>query len=278
MFILQVTFYILSNLLILINCEYSSENYGESEIVNNEYSERHSRMMRKRFDWQIPEATKAPKVAERITIKSTTTTTPYPVINVTSMIIRDGTVQINPNEIMHKEEAEGIGDVGIILWGASPKIENTTEQAIIVKGNVMVIPTEHPTTQVSNLEKIMATMPSANEDVIRVLKLADDEQYGKGRAKPKYISMALAHMNSTEYNESDTTNATTEKMIISTTIKDDIGILLDEVQNNSENEPKSKNSNMELTGMNSTEINEETNTTMVTMIMETHSEYSISSQ
>lgn len=208
MFLFNVIFNVLI-ILNLSNCEYSENSeIGEySEIFQSNVYIR----QKKHFDWQKAAVTEEAEVTEPIPVPTTTTPKPIEKINVTSMIIRDGTVQINPDDVMHKEDAEGIGDVGIILWGEPKQKE---EHEIVVKGNVMVIPTEHPSTTVSNLEKIMATMPSANEDVIRVLKLSEDEHYGKGKAKPKYISMALAHMNSTEY-EPDT-NVTMETMIMET--------------------------------------------------------------
>lgn len=366
----------------LSQCVYS--NFQEPDLHRAEYKRftRHIRQ-KKHFDWQIADPTEPP---ESTTRPATTSTLPPPeisTINVTSMIIRDGTVQINPDEIMHKEEAEGIGDVGLILWGGSRKVDvkkhveateqsatnymtknihqistepprvleaetivkqnisaefpmrdlehstvsviehttnnsveassetdlsieiNTTEPSVTtsnseklskegmaenentvteidhettikpihivqatshvpqnsavtakappsktsirpVVGNnvitilakmiaspedikilkeignvepaitespaIMIIPSE-PTSTESNIEKIMDTMPSANEDVIRVVKLKQDQRYGKGMAKPKYISMALAHMNSTEYDEEDVEPITTTQRL-----------------------------------------------------------------
>lgn len=160
------------------------------------------RVRRNRFDWQIPEPTRHPTTTTTLS-PSTTTAEPIVVekINVTSMIIRDGTVQINADDVMHKEEAEGIGDVGLILWGGPGKKSSKQIQ----------ITTTTTTSTESNIAKIMDSMPSANEDMIRVVKLKEDEHYGKGWAKPKYISMVLAKMNSTEYKGEATTTTTTSK-------------------------------------------------------------------
>lgn len=339
---------------------------------------RHIRQ-KKHFDWQIADPTEPLESTTRHAYK-TSTLPPSEVVtvNVTSMLIRDGTVQINPDEIMHKEEAEGIGDVGLILWGGSHAVDvkkmkvsvtvaremtkktstvdrsvidleaetateesqttstevpeeilqstytseeittesflqsdiiaieqsdktssssqksekdppngieaeklkllnsktsktinielspapmptftnssslhstetsadHSTSRPLIVNnviailsemistpedikileeiGNVepvitespaiMIIPTE-PTSTESNIEKIMDTMPTANEDVIRVVKLKQDQRYGKGMAKPKYISMALANMNSTEYDDDEEVITTTQKSV-----------------------------------------------------------------
>lgn len=171
------------------------------EFAPSNHRDRSVRMRRDRFDWQIPEPTKHPTTTTT-TSPTTTTTEPMMVvekINVTSMLIRDGTIQINADDVMHKEEAEGIGDVGLILWGGPSKKS--------LKHKKISATTTTTSTTKSNIAKIMDAMPSANEDVIRVVKLADDEHYGKGRAKPKYISMVLATMNSTEYK--DETSSTT---------------------------------------------------------------------
>lgn len=368
--------------MVIVQCVYSDLKEAElpfSKPDRAEY-ERFARHIRqkKHFDWQIADPTEPPQPTAR---PATTSTLPPPemsTVNVTSLLIRDGTVQINPDEIMHKEEAEGIGDVGLILWGGSQmedvkkdvkitvaevkmsiarkvtevtqqisteaetvtiknilsaigkenlerstatvnehttkifvstetdlpieinmtepsfnltskqlstdrlevvntvteienitiktidseqsqtarvpqnlsqvtvaiaKVPSTTSDRPVVGNNViailakmianpedikilkdignmepaitespaiMIIPSE-PTSTESNIEKIMGTMPSANEDVIRVLKLKQDQRYGKGMAKPKYISMALAHMNSTEYDEDDEPITTTQR-------------------------------------------------------------------
>lgn len=163
-----------------------------------------SRARRARFDWQIPEPTQHPTTTST-TRATTTTAEPIVVekINVTSMLIRDGTIQINADDVMHKVEAEGIGDVGLILWGAPSKKTSKSQTT----------PTHAPSTTMvstaSNIAKIMELVPSADEDMIRVVKLAEDEHYGKGWAKPKYISMVLAKMNSTEYKADEAT--TTDK-------------------------------------------------------------------
>lgn len=120
------------------------------------------------------------------------------------MLIRDGTIQLNADDVMHKEEAEGIGDVGLILWGGPSKKSNKQ-----LKSMTPTPTTTTTTTTESNIAKIMDAMPSANEDMIRVVELTDDEHYGKGRAKPKYISMVLAKMNSTQYKGEITTTTTT---------------------------------------------------------------------
>lgn len=164
------------------------------------------RVKRDRFDWQIPEPTQHPTTTTTTTAATTTTAEPIVVekINVTSMIITNGTVQINADDIMHKEEAEGIGDVGLILWGAPSKPSHKATHK------------KTPTTE-SNIAKIMNSMPSANEDMIRIVKLAKDEHYGKGKAKPKYISMILAKMNSTEYKGDGSTAKTPTSTTTTTT-------------------------------------------------------------
>lgn len=376
--------------VVIVQCVYSSD-FKEAQLnFPRFYSSKYERFARhirqkKHFDWQIADPTEQP---ESTTRPATTSTFPPPemsTVNVTSMLIRDGTVQINPDEIMHTEEAEGIGDVGLILWGGNRKADNkkhveatvsevkksitrkstqqffteipkvleaetmtkknisseianenlelstaavidhtthifvetstkkylpmeinttepsftttksnqlsielieedtsfteignettiktsdneqsptshvpqylpqnsadtarvpsTTSNRPVVGNNViailaqmiatpddikilneignvqpaitespaiMIIPSE-PTSTESNIEKIMDTMPSANEDVIRVVKLKQDQRYGKGMAKPKYISMALAHMNSTEYDENDKPITTSQR-------------------------------------------------------------------
>lgn len=351
---------------VILQCAYSDQ-LRLPKFYSEEY-ERFARHIRqkKHFDWQIADPTEPPETTTRPAATSTLPPPEISTVNITSLLIRDGTVQINPDEIMHKEEAEGIGDVGLILWGSShkldvtkpveatvtevkksitrnvtrsnqqistevpkeislkannnsssenanenlehstvPVIEHTThvpveistetylpietnstepsitttnyqqlptermdvantvtdienatsiktishvdvpsttsirpvvgsnviailakmiatpgdikilkeignmEPAITESPAIMIIPSE-PTSTESNIEKIMDTMPSANEDVIRVIKLKQDQRYGKGMAKPKYISMALAHMNSTEYDENEESKRSSE--------------------------------------------------------------------
>lgn len=184
------------------------------------------RFKRTHYDWQPPLPTSRPT-----TTTSTSTTTERPphveIVNVTSMLIRDGTARIGADVVMHKEEAEGIGDAGIILWGR-PKVTTTTTvkpatneaikssvlspAEVLKSSSIVQTTTSTTTTTESNIEKIMDNMPTANEDMIRVVKLANDEHYGHGHAKPKFISLVLATMKSVEYQgEETTTKAATTK-------------------------------------------------------------------
>lgn len=187
---------------------------------------------RRRFDWQLPGPT------TELTYEPTTAAAkhslPAEVSQSTESTIYNAKDVINAED--EANEDGGIGDVGLILWAANGKkptkqreeptdanvmailakvIETEKDisrleligksilddDVVVTAGPVvMVIPSE-PTSTESNLKKIMNRMPSANEDMIRVVKLKEDERYGKGKAKPKYISMVLAKMNSTEYDD-----------------------------------------------------------------------------
>lgn len=177
------------------------------------------RFKRTHFDWQPPLPTSRPTPTT-----STTTTTVQPphveIVNVTSMLIRDGTARIAADVVMHKEEAEGIGDAGIILWGRPQTVGTTTTEKASAVSSPGQLAKSLTTTTESNIEKIMDSMPTANEDMIRILQLSKDEQYGHGHAKPKYISIALATMKSIEYpGEITTTTPTTTTTTAATTKK-----------------------------------------------------------
>lgn len=67
------------------------------------------------------------------------------------------------------------------------------------------------------IERIMNTAPSVSEDMIKTIILKKNQYYGKGRAKPKYISMEFAKMNSTEYQqENPDSNNSTDDVVMGT--------------------------------------------------------------
>lgn len=53
----------------------------------------------------------------------------------------------------------------------------------------------------SSMDKIMAAMPSIDEDMIRTYTLKNKERYGHGHAKPRIITQELNKMNFTKFDE-----------------------------------------------------------------------------
>lgn len=98
-----------------------------------------------------------------------------------------------------------VRDVGEILFGSSADKTSTT-----IATTSITATTESAKSNKPNINKIVESMPSESEDMIRVVTLKKEEHYGKGRAKPKYLSMELEKMNSTDYNESTTLTAATD--------------------------------------------------------------------
>ncbi|GAB0095452.1 glucose dehydrogenase [Sergentomyia squamirostris] len=60
----------------------------------------------------------------------------------------------------------------------------------------------------SNVKAILETLPTANEDMIKTVTLAEEEVYGRGRGKPKVISEALKRAEPTVYEDSGNVNET----------------------------------------------------------------------
>lgn len=89
-----------------------------------------------------------------------------------------------------------VRDVKDILFGSSSEEKATTT---VSTTSVPSVTTAAP--KEDHVEKIIESMPSESEDMIRVVTLKPDEHYGKGKAKPKYLTMELEKMNSTEYVE-----------------------------------------------------------------------------
>lgn len=84
-------------------------------------------------------------------------------------------------------------------------------------------PVKNNSTLPSGMEKIMATMPAVDEDMIRTYTLKLNDRYGRGHAKPKFITKELSKMSFSKYNESDeavvnTTTTTTRPIQYSTEI------------------------------------------------------------
>lgn len=96
-----------------------------------------------------------------------------------------------------------VRDVKEILFGPSDKKATT----IVTTSNPST--TETVKKEKSHIEKIADSMPSESEDMIRVITLKEDEHYGKGKAKPKYLTKELQKINSTEYVEGSTSTAKT---------------------------------------------------------------------
>lgn len=128
-----------------------------------------------------------------------TTTTPKPNDDSEPHGIKKFIVDVK-NKFSHLHP---VRDVGAILFGSSSD-KTTTTKAIT---SVPSATTEIPEKDKSNIDKIVDSMPSESEDMIRVVTLKKDEHYGKGKAKPKYLTMELEKMNSTEYTESSTFKA-----------------------------------------------------------------------
>lgn len=113
------------------------------------------------------------------------------------------------------EEPLKIGDAGIILWGSTNAndglLENITETIANIQNSATSVGVYEPKLSESirdvstepAIERIMNTVPYANEDLIKTVHLKDDEQYGRGTAKPKLISLKLSQINSTEYGTDD---------------------------------------------------------------------------
>lgn len=94
-----------------------------------------------------------------------------------------------------------VRDVKEILFGSSEKKTTTTASHPSVT-------TEVPKKNKSHVGEILESMPSESEDMIRVVTLKEDEHYGKGKAKPKLLTIELEKMNSTEYAEMSTSKTT----------------------------------------------------------------------
>ncbi len=92
-----------------------------------------------------------------------------------------------------------VRDVKEILFGSPQTKTSTTIASTSVPST-----TEEPKKEKSHIDKIIDSMPSESEDMIRVVTLKEDEQYGKGKAKPKYLTMELEKANTTEYVEGST--------------------------------------------------------------------------
>lgn len=95
-----------------------------------------------------------------------------------------------------------VRDVKEILFGSSEKKATTT-----IASSVHSVTTAAPTNSESHIDKIIESMPSESEDMIRVVTLKEDQHYGKGKAKPKYLTMELEKMNSTEYTDNSTSTS-----------------------------------------------------------------------
>lgn len=107
-----------------------------------------------------------------------------------------------------------IGDIGIILWGSpmkpkattlTTKITETTKN-IRISAEVTTINNEMVNSMLtsetkSGMEKLMATMPTIDEDMIRTYTLNTTDRYGHGRYKAKYITKELEKMNFTQLDE-----------------------------------------------------------------------------
>lgn len=114
-----------------------------------------------------------------------------------------------------------VRDVKKILFGSSEHKTNTTDGSTTTTTTTTV---PSVTTEKSHINKIIDSMPSESEDMIRVVTLKPDEHYGKGKAKPKYLTKELEKANTTEYVEGSTIASTTtaaeksstEKMTTST--------------------------------------------------------------
>lgn len=94
-----------------------------------------------------------------------------------------------------------VRDVKHILFGSANKSSTTMPPAGVSTSS----------TTESHIHKIVESMPSESEDMIRVVTLKDDQHYGKGKAKPQYLTRELEKMNSTEYVEG--TTSTTKKTV-----------------------------------------------------------------
>lgn len=92
-----------------------------------------------------------------------------------------------------------VRDVKNILFGST---ENKTP-------TVATSTVSTSTTAESHIHKIVDSMPSESEDMIRVVTLKPDEHYGKGKAKPKYLTKELEKTNTTEYTGGSTTTSKT---------------------------------------------------------------------
>lgn len=105
------------------------------------------------------------------------------------------------NDVKNKfNHVHPVRDVKNILFGSSDKKTTNT----VVTTSTPSTTTETTKTEKSHIAQITESMPSESEDMIRVITLKEDEHYGKGKAKPKYLTMELEKMNSTEYVEGST--------------------------------------------------------------------------
>lgn len=105
------------------------------------------------------------------------------------------------NDVKNKfNHVHPVRDVKNILFGSSDK--KTTDT--VVTTSTPSTTTETTNKKKSHIAKITESMPSESEDMIRVITLKEDEHYGKGKAKPKFLTMELEKMNSTEYVEVST--------------------------------------------------------------------------
>lgn len=87
---------------------------------------------------------------------------------------------------------------------ATINAENTTTLSTYKKKQDLIgNSNENGTESGSGMDKLMATMPAIDEDMIRTYTLNATDRYGRGRAKAKYITKELSHMNFSKYTEND---------------------------------------------------------------------------
>lgn len=104
-----------------------------------------------------------------------------------------------------------VGDVGAILWGLLDNENTVITTKTATTPEIFVDEQTEPA-----IERIMNTAPSVSEDMIKTFKLKKDQYYGKGRAKPKYITMEFAKINSTEYQQDDRESVNSTAVVMGT--------------------------------------------------------------
>lgn len=116
--------------------------------------------------------------------------------------------KLNTTETLAKEQSTiDTEDSSIASISVSISTSDSTESVSISNDKVLNETTTEiePTTEMSNMDKIMATAPSLDEDIIKTYQLNDNEKHGTSRAK--YMSKQLKLTNSTSFLKEHTTSA-----------------------------------------------------------------------
>lgn len=138
---------------------------------------------------------KAPSSLETTTLTKLRSTTKFPLI--TKMTGTTNTVttlsSTTEAEIYSAEETTPFSEARYLLGAPAKLLQSTT-----LLSAPMTSSTVAPR---SAMGKIMAAMPSIDEDMIRTYTLKNEERYGHGHAKPRTITHELELMNFTKFDE-----------------------------------------------------------------------------